>query len=78
MPEQTGSVTRWSQAQPACSILAIVYVSRATLPNEKHLTAVELKVGCVAWGIRRLRRYVFNVDSQIYTDHNSLQEMGNF
>ena len=47
------------QEQPDGSIRPIVYISRATLDNEQNWTAMELEAGCVVWGIRRLRRYLF-------------------
>ena len=49
------------QEQPDGSIRPIVYISRASLDNEQNWTAMELKTGCVVWGIRRLRRYLFGV-----------------
>ena len=47
----------------------IVYISRATLPNKRSWTPMELEAGCVVWSIRRLRRYLFNVFFPIFTDH---------
>ena len=44
------------QEEPDDSIRPIVYISRATLANERNLTSMELEAGCVVWSIRRLRR----------------------
>ena len=49
------------QEQPDGSVRPIVYISRATLDNEQNWTAMEFEAGCVVWGIRRLRRYLFGV-----------------
>ena len=63
------------QEQPDGSIRPIVYISRATLDNEKIWTPIELEAGCVAWGIRRLRRYLFSVYFLFFTDHQCLQQI---
>ena len=57
------------QEQPDGSIRPIVYTSRATLDNEQNWTPIELEAGCVAWGIRRLRHYLFGVYFLVFTDH---------
>ena len=36
---------------------------------------MELEVGCVVWGIRRLRRYLFGVYFLVFTDHQCLQQI---
>ena len=63
------------QEQPDGSIRPIVYISRATLDNEQNWTAMELDAGCVVWGIRRLRRYLFGVYFLVFTDHQCLQQI---
>ena len=63
------------QEQPGGSIHPIVYISRATLDNEQNWTSMELKAGCVVWGIRRLRRYLFGVYFLVFTDHQCLQQI---
>ena len=63
------------QEQPNGSVRPIVYISRATLDNEKNWTAMELEAGCVVWGIRRLRRYLFGVYFLVFTDHQCLQQI---
>ena len=63
------------QEQPDDSIRPIVYISPATLSNERNWTPMELKVGCVVWSIRRLRRYLFSVFFLIFTDHECLQHI---
>ena len=60
------------QEQLDGSIRPIVYISRATLDNEKNWTPMELEAGCVVWSIRRLRRYLFSVFFHVYTDHECL------
>ena len=63
------------QEQPDGSIRPIVYISRATLDNEQNWTPMELEAGCVVWGIRRLRRYLFGVYFLVFTDHQCLQQI---
>ena len=63
------------QEQPDGSIRPIVYISRATLANERNWTPVELEARCVVWSIRRLRRYLFSVFFLIFTDHECLQQI---
>ena len=63
------------QEQLDGSIRPIVYISRATLDNEKNWTPMELEAGCVVWSIRRLRRYLFSVFFHVYTDHECLQQI---
>ena len=63
------------QEQPDGSVRSIVYISRATLDNEQNLTPMELEAGCVVWGIRRLRRYLFGVYFLVFTDHQCLQQI---
>ena len=63
------------QEQPDGSIHPIVYTSRATLDNEQNWTPIELEAGCVVWGIRRLRRYLFGVYFLVFTDHQCLQQI---
>ena len=36
---------------------------------------MELEAGCVVWGIRRLRRYLFGVYFLLFTDHQCLQQI---
>ena len=62
------------QEQPDGSIRPIVYISRATLDNEKNLAPMELEARCVVWGIRRLRRYSFGVYFLVFTGHQCLQQ----
>ena len=63
------------QEQLDGSIRPIVYISRATLSNERNWTLMELEAGCVVWSIRRLRRYLFSVFFPIFTDHECLQQI---
>ena len=49
------------QKQPDGYIRPIVYVSRATLTNERNWTPLEFEAEWVVWSIRRRRRYLFNV-----------------
>ena len=63
------------QEQPDGSIRPIVYISRATLFNERNWTPMELEAGCVVRSIRRLRRYLFSVFFLIFTDHECLQQI---
>ena len=63
------------QEQPDGSIRPIVYIIRATLDNEQNWTSMELEAGCVVWGIRRLRRYLFGVYFLVFTDHQCLQQI---
>ena len=63
------------QEQPDGSIRSIVYISRATLDNEQNWTPMELEAGCVVWGIRRLRRYLFGMCFLVFTDHQCLQQI---
>ena len=63
------------QEQPDGSIRSIVYISRATLGNEQNWAPMELEAGCVVWGIRRLRRYLFGVYFLVFTDHQCLQQI---
>ena len=63
------------QEQPDGSIRPIVYFSRATLDSEQNWISMELEAGCVVWGIRRLRRYLFGMYSFFFTDHQCLQQI---
>ena len=63
------------QEQPNGSKRPIVYISRATLDNEQNWIPMELEAGCVVWGIRRLRRYLFGVYFLVFTDHQYLQQI---
>ena len=63
------------QEQPDGSIRPIVYTSRATLDNEQNWTPMELEAGCVVWGVRRLRRYLFGVYLLVFIDHQCLQQI---
>ena len=63
------------QEQPDGSIRPIVCISRATLDNEENWTPIELEAGCVVWGIRCLRRYLFGVYFLVFTDHQCLQQI---
>ena len=63
------------QNQPDGSIRSIVYISQATLTNERNETPTELEAGCVVWSIHRLCRYLFSVFSLIFTDHKCLQQI---
>ena len=63
------------QEQPDGSIRPIVYITRATLANERNWTPMELKVGCVVSSIRGLRRYLLSVFFLIFTDHECLQQI---
>ena len=63
------------QEQPDGSIRPIVNISRATLDNEQNWTPMKLGAGCVVWGIRRIRRYLFGVYFLVFTDHQCLQQI---
>ena len=63
------------QKQPYGSVRPIVYISRATFDNEQNWAAMALEAGCVVWGIRRLRRYLFGVYFLAFTDHQCLQQI---
>ena len=63
------------QEQTQGSIRPIVYISREALANERNWTPMELEAGCVVWGIRRLRRYLFSMFLLIFTDHECLQQI---
>ena len=63
------------QEQPDRSIRPIVYISRATLTNDRNWTPMELEAGCVVWSIHGLRRYLFSVFFLIFTDHECLQQI---
>ena len=63
------------QEQPDGSIRPIVYITQATLDNEQKWTPMELEAGCVMWGIRRLRRYLFGVYFLVFSDHQCLQQI---
>ena len=65
------------QEQPDDSIHPIVYISRATLANERNWTPMELEAGCGVWSIHRLHRYLLNAFFLIYTDHECLQQISN-
>lgn len=56
-------------------IPTIVYLSRATLDNEKNWTALEPGADCVVWSICRLPCQHFNIDLYICIDHERLQQM---
>ena len=63
------------QEQPDGSVRPIVYISRATLTNKQNWTPLELEAGCIVWSIRRLRRYLFGVFFQVFTDHECLKQI---
>ena len=57
------------------SIRPIVHISRASLPNERNWTPMELEAGCVVWSIRRLCGCFFSVLFLIFTDRECLQQI---
>ena len=63
------------QEQTDGSIHPVLYISRATLANERNWSPMELEAGCVVWSIRRLRRYLFSVFFLIFTDQECLQQI---
>ena len=63
------------QEQLDGSIRPIVFLSRATLPNERNWPPLELEAGAVVWSIKRLRQFLFNVPFSIWTDHRSLENL---
>ena len=63
------------QEQIDGSVRPIVYISRATLANERNWAPMELEAGCVVWSIRHLRRYLFSVFFLIFIDHEFLQQI---
>ena len=75
MPAPMGFGATHEKEKPDGSIRPIVYISRATLTNERNWTPMELEAGCVIWSIRRLRRYLFSVFFLIFTDHECLQQI---
>ena len=70
-----GLGAKLTQEQPDGSIRPIVYISRATLANERNWTPMKLEAGCIVWSIRRLRRYLFCAFFLIFTDHECLQQI---
>ena len=64
-----------NQPQLDGSVRPIPYVSRATLSNEVNWSPIELEGGAITWAIKRLRRYLFQVPFQIYTDHGALEQL---
>ena len=61
-----------NQPQLDGSVRPILYISRATLPNEVNWNALALEGGAITWAIKRLRQYLFQVPFQIYTNHGAL------
>lgn len=73
---QMASMPRWGElSRMTRSALSNISAGLRSL-NEKPSTAVDLEAGCVAWIIRCLRRYRYNVQIYIYSDHTSLEEIG--
>ena len=61
------------QEQKDASIRPIVYISRATLDNERHWTPLELEAGSIIWSIKRLRGYLWGTTFRIFSDHKALE-----
>ena len=72
-PDSLGATPK--QEHPDGSIRPIVYISQATLTNERNWTPMEFEAGCFVWSIRRHRRYLLSVVFLIFTDHECLQQI---
>ena len=61
------------QEQPDGSVRPIVFISRATLDNERHWTPLNLEAGSIVWAIKRLRRYLWSTLFAIFWDHKAFE-----
>ena len=50
-----------NQPQLDGSVRPILYISRASLPNEANWSPFELEGGVITWAVKRLRHYLFHV-----------------
>ena len=65
-----------SQPQLFGSVRPILFISRATLPNEVNWSPLEFEDGAVTWATKnRLRQNLFQVSFQVYTDHGALEQL---
>ena len=60
------------QAQSEGTVRPIVYLSRATSPNEQEWFPVEKEAGCNVWAIKCLRQYLYLIAFEVLTDHAPL------
>ena len=63
------------QEQPDGSVRPIVFISRATLDNERHWTPLDLEAGSIVWSIKRLRGYLWSTPFSIFSDHKALESL---
>ncbi|MEO9747519.1 MAG: ribonuclease H family protein, partial [Marinobacter sp.] len=65
------------QEQSDGSVRSITYTSRATLDSERHGTPLDLEAGNIVWAIKRLRGFLWGRKFQIFSDHKTLESIGN-
>ena len=63
------------QQQKDNMVRPIVYLSRTVLPNEQGWAPIEKEAGCIVRAIKRLRRYLFLIPFDIYTDRLPLTSL---
>ena len=51
------------QEQADGSVKPIACISRATLDSERHSTSLDLEAGCIVWALKRLRGYLWGMNS---------------
>ena len=72
MSSRTGTQSS-TQHGPSASIATLAPLVSEPPSNKSNRT--ELEAGCVVWGIRRLRRYLFGVYFLVFTNHQCLQQI---
>ena len=60
------------------SMRPVVYISRATVASEVHLTPLDVEAGSIAWSIKRLRGYLWGTKFRIFWDHKPLKSISKF
>ena len=63
------------QEQPDGSIRPIVFISRATVDNERSWTPFDLEARNIVWAIKRPRGHLWSTNFRIYPDHKALENI---
>ena len=63
------------QEQPDGSIRPIVFISHATLDNERSWPPFDVEAWSIVRTIKRLRGYLWSTNIRIYSDHKALENI---
>ena len=63
------------QEQDDHTIHLIVFISRAFIESERHLTPLDLEAGSIVWSIKRLRGYLWGTNFRFFSDHKAFESL---